>query len=143
MKNNAKYIVASILMMAVFTCGSMIAQVKQGKTRPLKTAQLMKGVMKPNCTQLKKGLDAGPDSDKAWAELAMNAALINEISYILMADGRCPDGTWAKAANGTLRECSSAILKAVNSKNLQEAKKAFSAMTKACSACHDVHRKKK
>ncbi|MDP6796076.1 MAG: hypothetical protein QF721_05955 [Verrucomicrobiota bacterium] len=142
MKKNAMYAATSIIMMAVFTCGSMMAQVKQGKTRPLKTGQLMKGLVKPNCTQLKKGLDAGPDSDKAWAELAMNAALINEISYTLMADGRCPDGTWAKA-NDTLRECSSAILKAVNSKNVEEAKKAFSAMVKACSTCHDAHKKKK
>ena len=57
-------------------CVTLTAQVKQGKNRPLKTAQLMKGVMKPNCTQLKNGLDANPADDKAWAKLALNAALI-------------------------------------------------------------------
>ena len=143
MKTSTNYITATLTMVALFACGTLMAQVNKGKTRPLKTAQLMKGVVKPNCTQLKNGLDAGPSDDEAWAKLALNAALINEVSHTLMADGRCPDGAWAKAASGTLRECSTAILKAVEAKNVEEAKKAFDAMTKACKACHDVHKKKK
>ncbi len=143
MKTNIKYIAIVMPMAVLFMCATLTAQVKQGKSRPLKTAQLMKGVMKPNCTQLKNGLDANPADDKAWAKLALNAALINELSYTLMADGRCPDGTWAKSASDTLRNCSSAILKAVEAKNVDEAKKAFTGLTKACSGCHKAHKKKK
>lgn len=127
----------------LLAAGAVTAQVKKGKTRPMKTAQWMKGVMKPHCTALKNGLDAAPSKDEAWAELAVHAALINEASYLLMEDGRCPDGVWAEAASKTLREGSADVLKAVEAKDSVAAKTAFDKMTKACSACHDKHREKK
>ena len=118
------------------------AQVKQGKTRLMKTAYLMKGVVKPNCGAIKKGLEAGPADDDAWAEIVMQAALLNEASYILMEDGRCPDGTWADAASKTLRDCSAAVVKAAEEKNLESATSAFKAMTQSCKKCHDAHKEK-
>ncbi|MBM3840435.1 MAG: cytochrome c [Verrucomicrobia bacterium] len=123
--------------------GGVTAQVKVGKTRPMKTAQWMKGVMKPHCTALKDGLNAGPSKDETWAELAVHAVLINEASYLLMEDGRCPDGVWANAAGKTLREGSAEVLKAIEAKDVAAAKTAFDQMTKACAACHDKHREKK
>ncbi len=69
----------------------------------------MKGVMGPHCGALKKGMDAGPSDDKAWEELALHAALLNEASYVLMEDGRCPDGVWAKAASQKLYERAAAM----------------------------------
>lgn len=116
------------------------AQVKQGKSRPLLTKQLMKGLVAPSCGGIKEGLAAAPADDKAWEDLAMKAALINEASYVLMEDGRCPDGDWAKAAT-TLRECSAAVLEKVAAKDSAGAQEAFTALTKACGACHKVHRK--
>ena len=119
------------------------AQVKQGKTRALKTKQLMKGVVKPNCEAIKKALDNAPADDKAWEELALNAALLNEASYSLMDDGRCPDGTWADAATKALRGGSAEIIGAIEKKDLAAVKAGFGNMTKACKACHDAHREKK
>lgn len=119
------------------------AQVKSGKSRVLKTAQWMKCVMKPQCDALKKGLESAPVSGEAWQSLAASAALLNESSYILMDDGRCPDGVWADAASKTLRNGSGDLLKAIEAKDFEAAKGAFGSMTKSCGACHEKHKEKK
>ena len=136
-------VLLGLASLGLLSAGLVNAQVKKGKTRLTKTAYLMKGVMKPHCTDLKKGLDALPANDEAWEALAINAAVINELSYVLMEDGRCPDATWADAATKTLRPGSADVLKAVEAKDLVAAKKAFGSMTQACKACHDAHRKEK
>ena len=130
-------------MVCLATVSVVDAQIKKGKTRVMKTAQWMKGVMKPQCEALKKGLDGRPSNDEEWEALAASAALINEASYLLMDDGRCPDGVWAEAASKTLRNGSADVLKAIEAKDISAAKNAFGGMTKACAACHDKHREKK
>ena len=116
-------------------------QVKQGKSRPLKTKHLMAGVVQPNCGALGKALQAGaPADDKGWDALAANAELLNEAGEILMADGRCPDATWAGATK-SLREATEAMLKAIDAKNIDQAKTTFPEVTKACKSCHTAHRK--
>ena len=100
----------SMAVLAVTTFSLVAtAQIKKGKTRPLTTKQLMSGLVQPNCKSLGGGLKEAPADDKAWETLATNAALLNEAGYVLMADGRCPDGDWAKAAK-TLQDCSSATV---------------------------------
>ena len=116
------------------------AQVKHGKTRLLTTGQLMEGTVKPHCDALKKSLEAASIEDKAWKKLAVHAALLNESSYTLMDDGRCPDGVWADAATKTLRDGSATLLKAIDSKDHAAAKAAFGSMTKSCKACHEKHK---
>src|SRR5262245_16371580 len=138
-----RFTVFVVLCVLLLAFGLAQAQIKKGKSRPMKTAQCMKGVMKPNCDALKKGLEAGPATDEAWEALALYAALINETSYLLMEDGRCPDGVWAEAASKTLRQGSADVLTAVDGKDLAAAKTAFGNMTKSCKACHEVHREKK
>ena len=135
---------ATTALVAAISLGVAHAQVKQGKTRALKTSQLMKGVVKPNCEALKKGLvDAAPSSDESWDKLAANAALLNEASYILMDDGRCPDGVWANAATKTLREGTAGLLKAIEAKDADGAKAAFGNLTQSCKGCHEKHKEKK
>lgn len=116
------------------------AQVKQGKTRPLRTSTLMKCLVQPNCGSLKKALDANPADDKAWDTAALHAELLNEAGHALMADGRCPDAEWAGAAKA-LQEASAAVTKAIAEKNADGAKEAFGNLTKACGACHKAHKK--
>ena len=116
------------------------AQVKQGKSRPAKTKQLMKGLVGANCGALGESLKAAPADDKAWEELAVKAAVLNEAGYLLMDDGRCPDGAWADAAT-TLRDCSAALIAKLEGKDLAGANDAFKAMTGACGACHKEHKK--
>ena len=91
----------------------------------------------------KNGLEAGPAKAEAWEELAVHATLLNEGSYLLMEDGRCPDGVWAEAASKTLRESSAEVLKAIEAKDAAAAKTAFEKLTKSCAACHEKHKEKK
>jgi hypothetical protein len=130
------------LGIAVLSAVNGSAQVTKGKSRPALTSQIMTGLVQPNCAALSKGLKDKPAEDKAWKAMAINAALLNEASYLVMDDGRCPDGTWANAAK-TLRECSAAVLEKVNAKDGEGAQAAFTQLTKACAACHGAHRKAK
>lgn len=116
------------------------AQIKKGKTRPLTTKQLMGGLVAPNCGGIGEALKAAPADDKAWEELATKAALLNESSYTLMDDGRCPDGDWANATTA-LRDGSAALLAKLEAKDHAGAQEAFKAMTASCGACHKVHKK--
>jgi len=109
---------------------------KKGKTREATTKQLMKGLVASNCGALKKALDAG-DAEKA----ALHAALLNEAGHILMADGRCPSGDWAKGAK-TLQGCSKVILAKLKEKDVAGAQAAFKALTGGCGACHKAHKGK-
>ena len=116
------------------------AQKTKGKTRPAETKVLMKGVIQPNCAALGAVLkDKGPGDDKAWEKAAMHAVILNEMSYVVMDDGRCPDKEWAGAAK-TLRECSAKLTEAVRAKKLPEAQEAFKGLTNACATCHKAHK---
>ncbi|MFV2068996.1 MAG: cytochrome c [Pirellulales bacterium] len=119
---------------------SATGQVKKGKTRPMTTEQLMEGLVRPNCAKLGKAFKADAVDEKAWKGLATKAALLNEASYILMADSRCPDAEWNGAAM-KLREASAQLLKEVDAKNVEGAKSTFKQLTKSCAACHKAHRK--
>ena len=119
------------------------AQIKKGKTRPATTAQLMKGLVKPSCEALKKGLEASPASDEAWQELALRAALLNESSFTLMDDGRCPDAIWSDALTKFLRPGSAAALQAIEAKDYDATKVAFATVMQSCKACHEQHKPKK
>jgi cytochrome c556 len=142
MNRRWRQIVCSMLVLTL-AAGALLAQVKKGKTRPTPTSTLMKCVMKPSCDALKAGLDKGPADDKAWGVMGLHAGLINELSYSLMEDGRCPDGVWANAASKTLRDNSADLMKAADEKNLDNARGSFKAMTGACAACHKAHRETK
>ena len=83
-------LVGAALVVAVVG-GSVVAQVTQGKTRAMKTSHWMAGIMKTHSGALRKGLSSAPADDKAWEALEVSAGLMNEASYVLMADGRCPD----------------------------------------------------
>jgi len=130
-----------MVAVALLANSTVRAQVTKGQTRPMLTKQLMKGIVAPNCGALKKALDAQPADDDAWEAIALHAALLNEASYTLMVDGRCPDGTWATAATQTLRQGSADVLAAVEEKDLEAANTAFGNMTQACAACHEAHKK--
>jgi cytochrome c556 len=136
-----KTISALVVVAALVAAGIATAQVKQGKTRPARTSHLMKGVIKPNCDALKKAIEAAPADEKAWKALAVNAAMLNEISYALMEDGRCPDAKWADA-NKLMQTGSADLLKAISGKDHTALKSAFGTTMKSCKACHDAHKEK-
>lgn len=130
--------VVCVLGLAALASG----QVQKGKTQPLLTKYWMRGVNGPHCTALNNLLkEPGPADEKAWETAAQHAAVLNESSHVLMADGRCPDATWAQATK-QLREGSEAVLKAIEAKNPAEARAAFAGVLQGCKTCHDAHRKK-
>ena len=132
---------ATVMLLVIASTHPATGQIKKGKTRPLTTSQMMAGLVRPNCASLGNALKEQPADEKAWAALATQAALLNEAGHMLMADGRCPDKTWAEAAK-TLRECSSVILEKLDAQDLEGAGTAFQALTKSCASCHKAHRQK-
>ena len=136
-----------VAMVAVFMFVSQwetaSAQKTKGKTRAAQTKYLMRGIMQPNCAGLGKILKGdGPADDKAWDTAECHASCLNEMSYLLMDDGRCPDGVWATAAKTTLRNGSAAALAAIQKKDVSAAQAAFKNVTQACGACHKAHKGK-
>lgn len=131
-----------LAMAAVLVSGGLTldAQIKKGKTRAASTKQLMAGLVKLHCAALGDALKQAPADDKAWDELATKAALLNESSYILMDDGRCPDAVWAGASK-TLREASAELLAKLEAKDHTAAQAAFANVTKSCAECHKAHKK--
>ncbi len=116
------------------------AQIMKGKTRLALTKQIMSGLVQTNCAAIGKGTKEAPADDKAWEALATNAALLNEVSYLLMDDGRCPDADWANAAKA-LRAGSAAVLAKIEAKDAAGTAAEFKTMTQACGACHKAHKK--
>ncbi len=131
---------AIVALLAGFAATNLTAKIKQGETRLLKTSQLMSGAVKVHCTAVKKGLEAGPADDDAWADIATHAAILNEISFTLMDDKRCPDATWAEAASKDMRAGSAAVVAAADAKDADAAMAGFKAMTTSCKKCHDAHK---
>jgi cytochrome c556 len=130
--------VAGVLTGLVLFGAHAEAQKTKGKTRAALTKQLMKGLVASNCGDLKKALDAEPTN---WDDVALRAALLNEAGYILMDDGRCPDGDWAGASKA-LQAHSAAVLAAAEKKDAAAAKEAFGKLTaESCGACHKAHKK--
>ena len=135
----SKYAVVTVV--AGLIAATAFAAVTKGKTRLLKTSQLMSGVVKPHCTKIKNALaESGPADDDAWDDVAMHAAILNEVSFTLMADERCPDKVWADAVKNQLAAGSAGVVAAAESKDVEAARKAFKTMTASCKACHKAHK---
>lgn len=121
-----------------FLAGDAEAQKTKGKTRAALTKQLMKGFVAANCGDLGKALKAEPTN---WDDVTLKAALLNEAGYILMDDGRCPDGDWANASKA-IQGASAEILAAAEKKDLEATNAAFKKLTtEGCAGCHKAHKK--
>jgi len=136
-----RFVFATLLLIATLLITfSAPAQVKQGKTRPAQTKQIMSGLVKPNGTAIGKATKSPPTDDEGWKALATNAALLNEASYLLMDDGRCPDADWENAAMA-LRAATEAVLKNIEAKNIDGVAGQNPKINAACAACHRAHKK--
>ena len=107
----------------------------------------MQGIVAPTCGELKKLLEENEINED---NVSTKAAVLNEAGYLLLDDGRCPDGDGAKASE-TLKSTSAAILEAVgkreaskkeaSKKEASAAKEAFNKLTTdGCAACDKVHK---
>lgn len=117
------------------------APANPGAPRVAAVKHLMAGINGPSCGSLANLLKGdGPKEEKDWTELVRHASLLNEVGFMLMENNRCPDQTW-KDASSALRESSGRVAIAGGSKNVEEARTGFKAVTAACGACHSVHKK--
>ncbi|MEK6233824.1 MAG: hypothetical protein N2C14_03845 [Planctomycetales bacterium] len=115
---------------------------EKGKTRPLTTHDLMEGVFEHHHESLAELLKGGLKDKRSVKVAVRNASLLNECSYILMADGRCPSAEWKEACD-TLRHCSEVLIKKIQAQDVEGANGAFKAMNKSCAGCHKKHKTKK
>lgn len=134
-------VVLGVCTVSLLAWHSAAAQITKGKTRPAATKFLMRGINQPNCAGVAKLLKETPGDDKTWETIACHASCLNEMSFILMEDGRCPDAAWANGAKA-LREGSAALLAAAGKKDIEAARAAFKTLTEGCATCHNAHRKK-
>ncbi|MBM3801961.1 MAG: hypothetical protein FJW26_06550 [Acidimicrobiia bacterium] len=142
MRKRAVVLAGCVAGAALLAGQALVAQKTKGKTRLAATKQIMAGIMQPNCSALVAAFKGtSPADDKGWQTAAQQAALLNEVGYLLMDDGRCPDAVWAGAAK-TLREGSAAVLDAVGKKDAAAANTAIGTMTSACKSCHTAHKGK-
>lgn len=130
-------VVLAVTIAAGMSYQSAQAAKEKEKERAASIHQLMEGLVGPTCGALGKALKAEKTD---WEEIGLRAALLNEASFCLMADGRCPSGEWAKGAK-TVRGCSKVVLAKVEAKDLDGAKSAFKALTGGCGTCHKKHKK--
>ncbi len=134
--------VSSVVCLGLVSLGgSALAQKTKGKTRAAATKYLMRGIQQAHCKGLGDLLkDSGPTDDKGWDTAACHASCLNEMSYLLMDDDRCPDKVWAGAAKD-LREASAAVLAAVEKKDPEGSQAAFKSVIGSCGTCHKAHKK--
>lgn len=138
-RNSILFGVLAVFAASLMIMGDGTAQITKGKKRPAATKFLMLGINQPNCAGLAKLLKDGPANDKEWVVATCHACCLNEMGYVLMDDGRCPDAAWAGAAK-SLREGGLAVAAAAAKKDLEAARAAFKTVTQACAACHKAHR---
>lgn len=140
MKRTAIVIVATIALTSLLLPHSE-AQ-KKGKTRAMTTAQLMDGLVKPQFGALKAVLEKETKEDADWKAAATHAALLNETSYTMMSDDRCPDKTWEQACK-EMKTASESVLKHIEAKDAKAALEAFAGIQGSCKTCHTEHKYKK
>lgn len=108
--------------------------------RVLAIKHIMAGIHVPHAKALGEALKGeGPKDDKAWSDLALHAALLNESGHLLMENGRCPDNVWADAA-AALRKGSAGVFEAAGKKDLKAAQAGLAQINTSCGACHAKHK---
>ncbi len=133
-------LVAGVAVALTLVAAVADAQVKKGKARPATTKQLMSGIVQPHCAAIGEAVKQAPADDAAWEKVATHAAVLNEISYTLMDDGRCPDADWANAST-ILRTASDAVLVKALAKDHAGVAAEFAKLTESCGTCHKAHKK--
>jgi hypothetical protein len=99
---------------------------------------LMEGIQQPNMKQLTSGMRQTPADDKAWAELELAAALLNECSHLLTQGDRSRGEDWNKACL-ELRESSAQAAQAASDKDPGFFKSAAAKIAASCKSCHDLY----
>ncbi len=138
---------AGIIALSGFAFTLLSSQVtaqKKGKSRPMTTAQLMSGLVKPQLVAIQGHVadEKAPEGEDGWKSLTTSLALLNESSYTMMEDDRCPDKIWADACD-TLRKATEAGLKSAAKNDAAGVRESIAGIGASCKACHAEHKYKK
>jgi len=128
----------------VFTLtSSPVTAQKKGTTRPLTTAQMMSGLVKPQLVALKELVaeDHKVEGEEDWQAVKTSISLLNESSYMMMADDRCPDKIWADACD-ILRKSTETALQKADQKDAAGVRESIPDFIASCKACHTEHKYK-
>jgi hypothetical protein len=130
--------------LALTLSSSQVTAQKKGKSRPLTTAQLMSGLVKPQLVAVQghAGGEKTPEGEDGWKSLTTSIALLNESSYTMMEDDRCPDKIWADACQ-ILRKATASGLQAAAKKDAAGVRESIAGITASCKACHTEFKYKK
>ncbi len=146
MKKSFAFAVGIIALsgLAFTLLSSQVTAQKKGKSRPMTTAQLMSGLVKPQLGAIQGHVadEKTPEGEDAWKALATSIALLNESSYTMMEDDRCPDKVWADACE-TLRKATESGLQSAAKNDAAGVREAIAGITASCKACHAEHKYKK
>lgn len=123
---------------------SQVTAQKKGESRPMTTAQLMSGLVKPQLGSIKGHVDdeKTPKGEDGWKSLTTSIALLNEASFTMMEDDRCPDKVWADACQ-VLRKATEKGLHSAVKKDAAGVRESITGILASCKACHTEHKYKK
>jgi cytochrome c556 len=123
---------------------SPVTAQKKGQSRPMTTAQLMSGLVKPQLVAVQGHVadEKAPEGEDGWKALTTSIALLNESSYTMMDDDRCPDKIWADACQ-VLRKATESGLKSAAKQDAAGVREALAGIGASCKACHAEHKYKK
>lgn len=136
--------IVALAGLAFAVSSSQVTAQKKGKTRPLTTAQMMSGLVKPQLVSLQGHVadEKTPEGEDGWKALTTSIALLNESSYMMMEDDRCPDKKWADACDILRKGTESALQKAAQ-KDAAGVRESIAGITASCKACHSEYKYKK
>ena len=136
--------IVTLAGLAFTVSSSQVTAQKKGKTRPLTTAQMMSGLVKPQLVSLQGHVadEKTPEGEDGWKALTTSIALLNESSYMMMEDDRCPDKKWADACDILRKGTESALQKAAK-KDAAGVRESIAGITASCKACHSEYKYKK
>ena len=118
-----------------------MAQAPTGYREIANTGQLMQGLIQPATAAIQDaGKDAGPQDNRAWRSVLLNALMIQEGGQLLEMGSRAKDQDgWIKAANALI-DAGAAVQKAAQSRDVAALQTAASGLNGTCQGCHSIYR---
>lgn len=107
------------------------------------TQQLMQGMIQPAMNAINESAkEQGPQDQRAWRTVMMNAVMLQEGAELLKTSGRVKDqDAWIKDADA-LKDTGAAVQKAAAAKDLPALQAAAGGIGATCQGCHGAYRQR-
>ena len=121
------------------TTAAVSAPMHKSRSRLATTRQLMEGMLHANYLAIENAATAVRTDVQSWNALAINPALLNEASYLIVEDDRSLGTSWDDAAE-QLRAGSADMLAKIAAREKTGIESSLKVIAKACTDCHAAHR---